>query len=207
MDHLTTIALSQTWEPTIAIILPLAIKGASALFSLAVALFVANKARAATVRSIGRTKADLSITLFVGRLAHLGILTLGILVALGILGISWTALVALVGAVSLAISLAIQDVLKNFVAGLYLLIERPFRIGETIKVKDFVGSVEDVGVRTTVLRTNEGLQVVVPNAVVLTEVVVNHGPYERLQGQAETAEKSQVASSSASTATLQKQGS
>lgn len=206
MEPFTTATLSAAWEPTIAMLLPLTIKGASAISALLIALVIANRARSATIRSIGRTKADPSITLFVGRLAHLGTLTLGILVALGFLGISWTALVALVGAISLAISLAIQDVLKNFVAGLYLLIERPFKVGETIKVKDFVGSVEDVGVRTTILRTTDGLQVVVPNAVVLTEVVVNHGSYERQKVKVESGEETEIQQASSPKVTLQQQG-
>lgn len=155
--------------------LPFAIRGIGAIVVLLIALTIAERVRRATVRSIGRTKADPNTVVFVGRVAHLGSLLVGILVALGILGISWTALLAVVGAVSLAISLAIQDVLKNFVAGLYLLIERPFRVGETIKIKDFTGKVEDIGIRTTTLRTNDDLQIVVPNATVFTEVLTNLG--------------------------------
>jgi small-conductance mechanosensitive channel len=96
------------------------------------------------------------------------------LIVLGILGANPTGLVAVAGAVGLAFSLAIQDILKNFFSGIYLLLERPFRVGDTIKVKDQQGVVENIGVRTTVLRTPENVQVLVPNAVLFVEVVTNH---------------------------------
>src|SRR5207302_2205674 len=100
--------------------------------------------------------------------------TVGILVVLGILGFNSTGLLTLAGAVGLAFSLAIQDILKNFFSGIYLLLERPFRVGDTIRVKDQQGVVENIGVRTTELRTSENVQVLVPNAVVFAEVVTNH---------------------------------
>src|SRR6266851_7692913 len=69
---------------------------------------------------------------------------------------------------------AIQDILKNFFSGVYLLLERPFRVGDTIRVKDQLGVVENIGVRTTLLRTSDNVQVLVPNATVFSEVVTNH---------------------------------
>jgi small-conductance mechanosensitive channel len=73
-----------------------------------------------------------------------------------------------------AFSLAVQDILKNFFSGVYLLLERPFRVGDTIRVKDQQGVVENIGVRTTMLRTAENVEVLVPNVMVFTEVVTNH---------------------------------
>jgi small conductance mechanosensitive channel len=96
------------------------------------------------------------------------------LVVLGILGASPASLVTVAGAVGLAFSLAMQDILKNFFSGVYLLLERPFRVGDTIRVKDQQGMVENIGVRTTMLRTPDNVQVLVPNVMVFTEVVTNH---------------------------------
>jgi small conductance mechanosensitive channel len=100
------------------------------------------------------------------------------LFVLGTLGVSPAGLVAVAGAVGLAFSLAVQDILKNFFSGVYLLLERPFRVGDTIKVKEQQGVVENIGVRTTVLRTSDNVQVLVPNAVVFAEVITNHS-YQR----------------------------
>jgi len=138
-------------------------------------LLLARTARGWTLRALGRSRADRSTQLLIGRVVFIAILTFGLLTALGVLGVPWATVVALGSVLGLAASLAMQDVLKNFVAGVYLLVERPFRIGEWIKVKDFVGSVETIDVRTTTLRTAEGNAVLVPNAILFAEIILNRG--------------------------------
>src|SRR6267143_4325416 len=125
-------------------------------------------------RAMRRARVDTGTQILVKRAISAGIFTLTLLVVLGILGFNSTGLLTLAGAVGLAFSLAIQDILKNFFSGVYLLLERPFRVGDTIRVKDQEGVVENIGVRTTMLRTTENVQVLVPNAVVFGEVVTNH---------------------------------
>ncbi|HEY3082251.1 MAG TPA: mechanosensitive ion channel domain-containing protein [Chloroflexota bacterium] len=146
-----------------------------ALLILLVALLLARFARTAALHALARTKADQATALLIGRVVFVTVLTIGVLTALGAMGIPWTTVIALASVLGLAASLALQDVLKNFVAGIYLLVERPFRIGEEIKVKEFVGRVETVDVRTTVLRTAEGESVMVPNAILFAEIILNRG--------------------------------
>jgi hypothetical protein len=88
-------------------------------------------------------------------------------------GVPLTTFVTVLGVAGLGISLAMQDVLKSFVAGTFLLFERPFRIGDEITVKSERGVVEDIGIRTTRLRNAENVQIIIPNAVVFAEVVAN----------------------------------
>jgi small-conductance mechanosensitive channel len=121
-----------------------------------------------------RGRVDLGTQILIKRGLLVAWLIVTLLVVLGILGVNPAGLVAVAGAVGLAFSLAIQDILKNFFSGVYLLLERPFRVGDTIRVKEQQGVVENVGVRTTLLRTRENVQVLVPNAVVFAEVVSNH---------------------------------
>ncbi len=125
-------------------------------------------------RGLRRAHIDVGTQILVKR----GVLVIWIvvtaLVVLGILGVNPAGLVAVLGAVTLAFSLALQDILKNFFSGVYLLLERPFRVGDTIKVKEQTGVVENIGVRTTQLRTADNVQVLVPNATVFSEVVANH---------------------------------
>jgi len=68
-------------------------------------------------------------------------------------------------------------VLKNFVAGIYLLLEQPFKIGDQLVVKGVSGQVEGIEIRTTILRTEEGLQVLIPNNVIFTEILTNRSAY------------------------------
>ncbi len=140
-----------------------------ALATLVVVRIVRSWAGRAMVRA--RVAADTRILIL--RVTSIGIIVFGIVVVLGILGISPATLLAAVGAVGIAFGLAVQDILKNFFSGVYLLLERPFRVGDVIKVKDQQGTVIQVGVRTTTLLTAENVQVMVPNAVVFAEVVSN----------------------------------
>src|SRR5438309_276368 len=127
-----------------------------------------------TGSAMRRARVDAGSQILVKRAVSAAFFTVTLLVVLGILGFNSTGLLTLAGAVGLAFSLAIQDILKNFFSGVYLLLERPFRVGDTIRVKDQQGVVENIGVRTTELRTADNVQVLVPNAVVFAEVVTNH---------------------------------
>jgi small-conductance mechanosensitive channel len=127
-----------------------------------------------TGRAMRRGRIDSGTQILVKRGLVVIWLLVTAVVVLGILGVNPAGLLALAGAVGLALSLAVQDILRNFFSGIYLLLERPFRVGDTIRVKDQQGVVENIGVRTTMLRTAENVQVLVPNAVVFAEVVTNH---------------------------------
>jgi small conductance mechanosensitive channel len=127
-----------------------------------------------TGRAMRRARVDTGTQILVKRAMSAAFFTVTLLIVLGILGFNSTGLLTLAGAVGLAFSLAIQDILKNFFSGVYLLLERPFRVGDTIRVKDQQGVVENIGVRTTELRSPDNVQILVPNAVVFAEVVTNH---------------------------------
>lgn len=127
-----------------------------------------------TGSAMRRARVDAGTQILVKRALVVTWLLMTLVIVLGILGVNPTGLVAVAGAVGLAFSLAIQDILRNFFSGVYLLLERPFRVGDTIKVKEQIGVVENIGVRTTWLRTVDNVQVLVPNATVFSEVVMNH---------------------------------
>jgi small-conductance mechanosensitive channel len=95
------------------------------------------------------------------------------IVLLRLFGVSSSSLVTVVGLVSAAITLSLQDVLKNFVSGVYLLMEQPFRVGDRIEVTAQKGVVEKVDIRTTVLRNEHDEHVLVPNYKVFSEIVLN----------------------------------
>ena len=124
--------------------------------------------------AMGRARVDTGTQILIKRAIVAVIAVLSVLLVLGALGVGPAGLVAVAGAIGLAFSLAIQDILKNFFSGIYLLLERPFRVGDTIRVKDQQGVVENIGVRTTQLRTPDNVQVLVPNQLVFAEVVTNH---------------------------------
>ncbi len=149
-------------------------KVALALLIAALTFVAAIRVRNAILLLFRRNKGDLSLAILLGWVAYFSILLVGLLLILPVFGLSPTAVFAALGVLGLAVSLAMQDVLKNVFAGVYLLLERPFRPGETIKVRDFVGVVETVDLRTTTLRA-DGEIVYVPNAILFSEVLVNRG--------------------------------
>jgi len=153
-----------------------------ALVLIGLGVYVARRARETTRRHVMRLRGDPGLAVFAGRLTWFAILTFAGLSVLSLLGINWTSFLAVIGVVGLAVSLALQDVLKNLFAGFYILLERPFQIGDVIDVRTFGGSVEDIRLRVTVLRTPSGLQVVIPNGIMFSEAIVNRSAYasERL---------------------------
>jgi small conductance mechanosensitive channel len=144
------------------------------LASAAVIVLLSVGVAMAARRIVGRVlrRADPEAELFLSRVTLIGVLIGGALLALGVTGVHIAALATLVGALGLAVSLSLQDVAKNVVAGLYLLMERPFQAGNQITIRDFSGRVQAVGLRTMTLVTEDGQQVLVPNTIVLSEVVL-----------------------------------
>ncbi|HVA25547.1 MAG TPA: mechanosensitive ion channel domain-containing protein [Chloroflexota bacterium] len=144
-----------------------------AILIVALVLFVGRRLQAGFRKGRLARNTNLNLAILIGRLSYLAALGIGVIWIAHIFGVQLTGLLTFLGALSLAITFAIQDVLKNLVAGLYLLWERPFLIGDAIKVKDVSGAVEDIQVRTTVLRAENGQLIVVPNALLFTEIVIN----------------------------------
>jgi small-conductance mechanosensitive channel len=122
---------------------------------------------------------DMQVGILVTRLAFLGVVFVGVLMFFS----QWLGSPSLVfgsfGLFALAFGLAFQDVLKNFIAGVFLLLERPFRIGYEITVDNRTGVVENIEIRTTTMRTVEGDEVMVPNSIVYTQTILNRTRYPR----------------------------
>jgi len=105
----------------------------------------------------------------IDNLFRVGVFVLGIFLAMGVVGASPSSLVTWIGVIVAALSLAVQDVIKNLVAGFYLLIEQPFAIGDWLDVGGQAGAVERVDLRITMLRNNRRELVLVPNYIVFSQ--------------------------------------
>src|SRR6185437_1167725 len=175
-DALPTIALSSTLTDGTAAHVVAAVL--IALFGLA----VGHRLRRTVIDVLRRrSRLDSAAALLIGRLVYLIVLVIAALWILNLWGSGITPLLTVVGVVGLSISLALQDVLRNLFAGFYMLIERPFVLGDLIEVSTVQGTVESIELRLTVLTTVDGLRVTVPNATVFTAVVTNRSarPWRR----------------------------
>ncbi len=143
-----------------------------AILFFGVTIWLAGVGRAGTRRTLQRAGAHPNAVIFLTQVTQLGILALGIVLALALLGIDLPALTALVGLTTIALSLSLQDIARSLLAGLYLLVERPFDVGDTVDVGGQQGVIEDVRIRTTILRNADGDRVIVPNLVMFTSTIV-----------------------------------
>ena len=116
---------------------------------------------------------DPTIVKFTGNLSYIALLAFAVLAALNQLGIQTTSFVALLGAAGLAIGLALQGSLSNFAAGFLMILFRPFKVGDYIEAAGTAGTVEEIQIFTTTLRSPDNKLVIVPNAKLTADNIVN----------------------------------
>jgi len=109
----------------------------------------------------------------ISSLSYYALLVSGLMVALAAAGFHISQLALILGALSVGIGLGLQDVVKNFVSGLILMVERPVQPGDIVEVSNTTGKVRDIGMRATTLTTFEGADVIVPNGMLLSEKMIN----------------------------------
>jgi small conductance mechanosensitive channel len=116
---------------------------------------------------------DATLARFLSTAARYAILLLVIVMVLGQFGVQTASIIAAIGAIGLAIGLALQGTLQNIAAGLMLLFLRPFRIGEYIEVGSVDGTVEEIGLFATRLRALDGAYILAPNSKLWNEPIRN----------------------------------
>lgn len=146
---------------------------------LALTSVMARRAQVWVQALTGRTHAPHEIALLLGRAVRLIVLMAGALLVLQQLGWSSAVMgfVTGLGVSGIIIGFALQDIVKQFAAGVLLLMLRPFSVGDVIRVSGYEGAVQDIQLRATVLKTIEGEEVLIPNADVYTSAVVNRSRY------------------------------
>jgi len=109
----------------------------------------------------------------ISSLSYYVILFLGLLAALAAAGFQVGQLTLVLGALGVGIGFGLQDAVRNFVAGLILMFERPIQRGDTVEVAGMIGLVREIGLRATTITTFEGADVVVPNGMLIGDKLVN----------------------------------
>lgn len=114
-----------------------------------------------------------SIAAFIGRLVKILIVVLGAIAILDTLGYDVTAGIAALGIGGLALALGAQKVVENLVASISILSDQPIRVGEFCKIGDTLGTVEELGIRSTKIRTLENTLVIIPNSDLAAKQIEN----------------------------------
>lgn len=129
-------------------------------------------------RLLARTHMSIGVRYMLGRFTGYLVFALGTIVALQTIGVRATTLTAFGAALGVGIGFGLQDIVKNFVAGLVILIERPFQVGDRIEIDKVAAEVWEIRSRATVLRTNDDVHLIVPNSRFINDTIVNRS-YDR----------------------------
>jgi len=107
------------------------------------------------------------------RLSHYAIIVVGVMIGASAAGLDFSRINLIVGALGVGIGFGLQNVVNNFVSGLILLFERPIRVGDKIQLVELFGTVKNIGMRASIVRTFQGAEVIVPNANLISAEVIN----------------------------------
>ena len=153
-----------------------AISASIAILILVVTVFASKWAAAGTRRTLGRVKGfrhDPTVLSFAVQVVRVLVLLVGFIAVLQRLGVQTTSIIAVLGAASLAVGLALQGTLSNVAAGVMLLSLRPYRVGDLININGNIGKVQRLDLFMTQLIDANNVKIVVPNSKVFDDTILN----------------------------------
>lgn len=163
--------------------LPIVIEWATnillAILILLVGIWIANRVYSLVVGvSKKYEKLDDTLFRFLGSVARYIVLAFVFIAILNRFGVQTASIVALLGAVGLAVGLALQGAMSNLAAGLMLLIFRPYKVGDFIDAAGRFGQVTEIDMFTTILQTFDNQNIIIPNSQIWGEQIVNHSTHQ-----------------------------
>lgn len=147
------------------------------LLIVVLAIGVARTFTKLTMRGAAERRLDFNLRVLLNRLSSITIMLIAIFWVLAIWNVAIEIPVAVLGTLTIAVAFSIQDILKDLVAGMYILVEHPFLIGDQISTATYTGRVVTVELRATRLRLTSGEDVTIPNAQIFGGAVVNNSRY------------------------------
>lgn len=182
MDDVTELMDPTKWEQLMKLALGFVTtygpKLIAAIVIFYVGKIVAKWIRRLVVRGMEKAGIDSMIVGFSASMVYIGLMVFVVLAALGQLGIQTTSFLAVLGAAGLAIGLALKGSLSNFAAGFMMIIFRPFKVGDFIEAAGVSGKVDTIHIFTTTLRTGDNKLIIIPNAKLNEDNIVNYSALE-----------------------------
>jgi potassium efflux system protein len=124
-------------------------------------------------RTAGDNGMAIGAAFAISKLLRYSIAVAGFLFAIVVMGFDLTSVTVLAGALGVGIGFGMQNIVNNFISGLILLLEQPIKVNDVTKVGDLMGTVREVGIRSTLIETFDGAEVIVPNADLISKTVLN----------------------------------
>ena len=136
--------------------------------------WIVNLVVSGMLKAMKKGELDKTLRRFIANLTRMLLMLFVIIAAINQLGVQTASLIALVGAAGLAVGLALQGSLANFASGVLIVLFRPYKVGDFIEGAGIAGVVEEVQILTTVLRTGDNKQVIVPNSQIMGATITNY---------------------------------
>jgi small conductance mechanosensitive channel len=150
------------------------IKLATALAIFLIGKFVIRLLVGAISKVMTKQAVDKTLETFICNLVRISLMVVVVIAAIGALGVETTSFIAIFGAAGLAVGLALQGSLSNFASGVLIVLFRPYRVGDFIEAAGIAGSVEQVQILTTILKTGDNKQIIVPNSQIMDSIITNY---------------------------------
>lgn len=153
--------------------------GALAVF--VVGLYLTNIVGKLVSKGLNKRGIDISLQSFLGSMVSVALKILLLISVAGMLGIQTTSFVAVIGALGLAVGLALQGSLANFAGGVLILVFKPFKIGDLIESSGQTGNVQEIQIFNTILLTPENKTVILANGAVSNNTIINYSRHGNLR--------------------------
>lgn len=140
---------------------------------LVIGLWVAGMITSALKKLMEKRNLDPALQSFLGSMIGITLKVLVVISALGTLGIEMTSFVAILGAAGLAVGMALSGTLQNFAGGVMILIFKPFKVGDVLQAQGYTGSVKEIQIFNTILKTPDNKTIIIPNGGLSTGSMVN----------------------------------
>ena len=151
----------------------------AALVLFLISLYFAGFLTKLILRTLERRNTDRELRILIGQISRWTIIIIGLVLSLQQVGFDVSAFLAGLGILGFTVGFALQDVSKNFVSGLLLLLQQPFEIGDVIEVGGYIGTVADINLRATEIYTPDGQNVLIPNGDVFTSAIKNYSRFHQ----------------------------
>ena len=145
----------------------------TALLIFIVSLYLARILSNTLRRVLNKRRAPAGVTHILAQLMLWSIVVIGTITALQRF-FNVTAFLTGLGILGFTVGFALQDIMKNFAAGIILLLQQPFHVGESIGVKGFDGTITEIDLRSTEMRATDGRVIILPNADILANPIINY---------------------------------
>ena len=173
MENIPTQQVSVYMDTAVELMMRYSPKLLLAIIVLFVGLWIVKRLVRLVAKTMERSNAEPTLAKFLSSMVSIGLKALLLISVASMIGIETTSFIAILGAAGLAIGLALQGTLANFAGGVLVLLFRPYKIGDFIEAQGITGTVAEIQIFNTVIKTSDNKRIIVPNGVISNGIITN----------------------------------